>query len=161
MDYFSFEIGDQKVGYYEEEDDGSVFYCNALMEMEGEKYENPFWVKYEGTRILAYKFGDGDFIDLDQPAGVYPSAALNILVRGMADGETRTFTSFNEGKGEVVGQGTVTRSGERIEETLDDKPWRYVVLNDAGNIVEYGWGGNALSRKVGSLAEAKADTAFA
>ena len=42
MRYYTFEIDGTKVGYFEIEDVDGVLYQNAYIEMDGDKFENPF-----------------------------------------------------------------------------------------------------------------------
>ena len=41
MNYYTFEIDDKKVGYFEYEDKDGVLYQNARIMVDGEKLENP------------------------------------------------------------------------------------------------------------------------
>jgi len=159
MRYFNFEIDNQKCGYYEQSDDGAEFYCNAVMVMNGDAFENPFWIRYEDRRVTAYRFEDGDYIPFDQPEGVYPTSAFSLLLRLMGDRDELTYTAFHEGRGEIAGEVTLRRNGDRIEEFAGDEPARYAVMN-GDEVIEYGWGGAARSVRVNSLEEAKAGTVF-
>lgn len=160
MEYYTFEIDGEKVGYYEESDDGSTFYCNAIMEMDGQQFENPFCVKYEGDQVVAYKFDDVGYIDFDQEQGVYPTSALNILVKKMHGKDKLEYVRYHESREEVIGPAKLVREGSRITEIIDGKAGRYLVLDD-DKVVEYGWGGTAKSKIVNSLEEAKRGTVFA
>lgn len=159
MDYFTFEIDGQKVGYYEESDGGSEYYMNAFISMDGQLFENPFWIKYDGLKVSAYKYGDVDYIQFDQAEGVYPSSALMILARSLKDGEQLDYQSFHEGRGEVIGPAKLVREGNRITEMVAGKPGRYVVLKD-GKPIEYGWGGTAKSSRVEDQEAAIKNTPF-
>jgi hypothetical protein len=155
MDYFTFEIDGKKVGYYEEEHKNGVIYSNALFVMEGQQYENTFRIKHQDGKISAYKLGDEAWIDFRQPADVYPTSAIILVLAQMQGKDTFTYTQFHEGDGKPTGKAIMTRNGNRIVETVDGKARRHVVLVD-GKVVEYGWGGTAISKRVTSLAEAKA-----
>ena len=152
MDYFTFEIDGKKCGYYEESDEGGVLYANATMEMQGEKFSNPFWVKYEGDKVLAYKFADGEYIDFKEAENVYPSSATRLLLRKMNEQkkDILAYTFFNEGEGKAGAKITLKRNGKRIEEYTGDKIGRYFVFAD-DKIVEYCWSGSAKSKRVASL----------
>lgn len=155
MDYFTFEIDGKKAGYYEEEQKDGIIYSNALLVIEGNQYENTFRIKHQDGKISAYKIGDEAWIDFNQPAGVYPTSAILLVLAQMQGKDTFTYTQFHEGDGIPKGKAVMTRNGNRIVETVDGKAGRHVVLVD-GKVIEYGWGGTAISKRVATLAEAKA-----
>ena len=121
MDYFTFEIDGKKVGYYEEHDDGSVLYMNAYLELDGETFENAFWVRYHGTRVLEYKFADRDFVQFQQPDDVYPTSAFALVIRKLGEGDELTYRKFHEGRGEVMGAVQVKRNGNTVTEFVAGK----------------------------------------
>lgn len=159
MEYYTFEVNAEKVGYYEQSNEDGIFYSKALMVIDGEELVNPFWVKYRDGRVLEIKFGASVWINFDQPEGVYPSSAVNLLLEKLEGRESFSYQSYDEGSGEVGGELVLRTNGDRIEEYSGDHLIRYFVQKD-GNIVEYGWGGSAKSVLVGSLEEAKVGTAF-
>lgn len=161
--YYTFEIDGAKVGYFVITHVGNEMRSNAVMEIGGERYENPFGIRYgDGDTIEAYRFGDGDWIAFEGfEADVYPSSALDSVIKGLADGHERTYRMLIEGTGEVKEAViTVKRDGDTItEHHADGTIGRHVVL-DGDVAVEYGWGGTAKSVRVDSLKEAKAGTPF-
>ena len=153
--YFTFEIDGERVGYYEEsESDGEVV-SNARMVIEGEAYENPFGIRHRDGRVTAYRFGDSDWIDFDEAEDVFPTSALPLLVsRALATGELR-YVQFLEGEGRV-GEEARLEAGEDgvIQESVAGRLGRRVVVGDDGIVIEYGWGGTAISRRCASREDA-------
>jgi len=159
MEYYTFEINNEKVGYYEQNDKNDIFYAKAYMLIDGEKIENPFWVKHQDGAILEIKFGTQDWTIFDQPENVYPSSATNLLLQELTHQKFFSYQSYSESKGKIVGELILKRNSNRIEEYDGERLIRYFIQKE-GIVVEYGWGGEAKSVRVGSLAEATAGTAF-
>ncbi len=159
MEYFSFEIDGKKVGYYVQQDLNGTFFCNAWMEMGGERFENPFWVRHQDGKILAYKFGDGEYIDFKYAEGVYPTSAFYLLVIWMGEKQEFRYKVLNEGQGKITGEALLKREGMRVQEFIGDQPGRYLILKQ-GKVQEFGWGGSATSIRVASEEEARKDTPF-
>jgi hypothetical protein len=161
MDFFTFEIDGEKVGYYEEENKDGIIYSNARLILDGNLYENVFRLKHADGKVIAYALGKEEAegkiacIDLKQPPGHYPSSAILLVMEAMKGKDTFTYTMFHEGKAQPVGEAVLKRKGNRIVETVNGKPHRYFVVQDE-QIIEYGWGGTARSKRVATLAEAKA-----
>ena len=162
MDYYSFEIDGKKCGYFQIENKGGIIASNAFIEMDNEKFENPFWVKYVGEKIIEYKFGDSEkWESLESfPANTYPSSALELLVGRLKDGESLTYDMLSEGDKKVKKDVKLIRKGAQVDEIIEGKIKRYVVLGDKGKIIEYGWGGTAKSKLVSNREEAVQDTNF-
>ncbi|MDJ0752960.1 MAG: hypothetical protein QNJ45_05545 [Ardenticatenaceae bacterium] len=159
MKYFTFEIDGQKVGYYEERDEEGIIFCNAHLVINGQLEENPFWIKYNDALVLAYKVGNGEWVDFDQPPDVYPGSAIKVILKKMGSRKTMTYQHFHERSGQVTANMTLIRRGNRVEEYSGEDLKRYFVL-EAGQIIEYGWGGTAKSVLVRNLEEAKIGTPF-
>jgi len=157
--YYTFEIEGKKVGYYEEKDEDGVLYCNARMEMNGEKFENPFWIKHDMGNISAYKLGDGDYIEFKEKEGVFPSSAISLILSKVKPGTMLTYQIFNEGEGKVTGTATLEMTGNKIEEKMNGKLKRYFIMEN-GKVKTYCWGGTALSHKVLNKEEATKGTAW-
>ncbi len=149
MDYYSFEIAGNKVGYYEQSNEHGILYSNARFSMGGEAMENPFWIKHAQGKVIAYAIEDGAYQAFNQDADVYPSSAINLLLTELADGATKTYRQFNEGAAAIKGTAVLTRNGNKIEEHVDGKLTRYFILAD-GEVVTYCWGAGVFSHKVAS-----------
>ena len=161
MDYYSFIIDGEKVGYYEVEDRDGILYQNAFMTMNGDSFENPFWVKHQNGKITAYRFGDEDWVNLSTfPANTYPTSAFELLAKRLADGEVFEHGRINEGKGIVTGTARLERKGNTVRELVDGKSGRYLMLDESNAVTEYGWGGSAKSVKVANKTEALEGTTF-
>lgn len=159
MHYYTFEIDGKKVGYYEEKDDKGVFYSNARMEIGGEVMENPFWIKHENGQVLAYKFGESDFIEFKQESNVFPSSSIPLLLASLKSGEVFTYRSFHEGAGKVEGAATLTKTENKIEEMVNGSLTRYFIMEN-GKVLTYCWGGTAFSHKVSTKEEALIGTVW-
>lgn len=156
MEHYTFEIDGRHVGYLEVNNDGEVHYSRAVIRNGDTTSDNPFWIRYDSDRILAYRHGESDWIDLDGPS-LYPSAALPLVASRLADGESVTFQLLIEDTGASGATVELHRAGNQVDEIVDGEPWRHVVL-DGDRIIEFGWGAGAVSRLVGSRAEAVAGT---
>jgi len=157
MNYYTFEIDGEKVGFFEYEDNQGVLYQKASMQIDGQCLEFPFWVKHDGKDILAYKSGDQEFVSLSQEENAIPSSALLLFVNDLEKSPNRSFELINEGTGELVGTVTFTREGNKIQSLVNGVNDNYFVL--AGEkIIEFGWGGGAISRWVSTREEAVAGT---
>lgn len=159
MNYYTFEIDDKKVGYFEYEDKDGVLYQNARIMMGGEKLENPFWVKHHGCDIVAYKCGDGDYVELPVNDNAVPSAALMLFAWHMAESEKWRFPLINEGTGAVIGEASFVCEGEKVQVLMDGKPINYFIIHD-DRIIEFGWGGTVRSRYMPTREEAVSGTGW-
>ncbi len=160
MDYFTFEIEGRPTGYYQEHDADGVLFAKASFLADGLVQEKAFWVRYQNVRVLAYRFGSGEWFAFDHGPDVFPTAALPLLVRSMADEAEVRYRRFDEESQALLGGvATLVRRGDTIREFIDGRPARHVLLRD-GCIVEYGWGGAAVSRRVASREDAVRGTRF-
>ncbi len=161
MDYYSFIIDEKKVGYYETEIKGGIYYQNALLVMQGNQVQSEFWVKLVDNKMVSFKYDDSDWVEITKfPENSYPTCALTLLAKEIKDGATLEYQQINEGKNEVTGKAQLKRTGKKVEETVNGKVSRYLIYNDNNEIVEFGWGGTAKSVKVKDKASATLDTAF-
>ncbi|SHI55291.1 hypothetical protein SAMN02745181_0372 [Rubritalea squalenifaciens DSM 18772] len=160
MNYYSFEIDGVKVGYFEYEDRDGILYQRACLAVNGERQEFPFWVKYLGTTISAYKSGNGDYVSLPGDSEAVPSSALMLFLDKICTGDDLRLPVINEGSGEISGEASFIREGDKIQVLLDGKPDKHFILQ-GGRIVEFGWGGQAVSRLMPSKEAAVTGTAWA
>lgn len=166
MRYYTFEIEDEKVGYYEEDDSGGVLYACAYMSLDHGEIVNPFWVKHDDGKITAYKCGDGEYQDFDEQhneqGNVYPSSAVPfLLLQQLNDGDTLDYYSFHEAEGAIEALATLTRTGDKITETIDGEEQRFFILDSESTSVKtYNWGGAAFSHRVATKEEATRGTAW-
>jgi hypothetical protein len=162
MDYYTFEIDGKNCGYYTADDAEGVFSSNAYIEMQGEKFENPFWIKHNGLVITHFRFGDNvEWIPISKyPEGTFPSSALDLLIKRTKDGAVFKYDQLNEGSGKITKDVQLIRNGNRIEEMINGKVHRYVVIDKNEKIIEYGWGGTAVSKLTTGRDEAIKGTVF-
>ncbi len=154
MNYYTFEIDGSKVGYFEYEDKDGILYQKACMSINGEHHESPFWVKHRGTTVHAYKSGCGEYIDLPSESEAVPSSALMLFLASLPDSG---ISVINEGSGEIAGEANFVCVGEKIQVVVNGEPDNYFIL-DGTRIVEFGWGGTAVSRYVPTREAAVAGT---
>ena len=156
--FYDFKIEDTNAGYFEIKDDGSEIYMMAKFKMGDEIYENPFWLKYTGDRVTAYKTGQGDWVDFTTfDEDHYPSSAYPLFLSRVKD--ELEYIGVNEGKEEVSGRRTLKRDGDEILELQDGKVGRKFRMKD-GIPIEINWNG-PVSHLKSSLIEAKAGSPLA
>ncbi len=163
MDYYTFEIDGKKCGYMECEDKDGVYYTNAFIEMDGEKFENPFWIRCKDDSVIEFKFGDTPIWKQisNYPKNTFPTSALEILVRRLKDGDVLKYNMISEGDDKIQNDIILTRIGNKIQESDNGgNNLRYVIINDKGAVIEYGWGGTAKSIIVSGRDEAIKNTKF-
>jgi hypothetical protein len=61
MDYFTFEMDGRPIGYYREHDADGVLFAKASFMIDDLLQEKAFWVRYQHVRVLAYRFGSGEW----------------------------------------------------------------------------------------------------
>ena len=158
QEFYDFRFGDQNAGYFEISDDGSTICMKAVFQMEGERYENPFRVRYERERVLAFKTGDGDWVEMGRyPADHFPTSAFPLLLRRLQD--KLEYQAIEEGTGNVLGKTVLERVEDTVTETRDGKVVRRFVLRDEKPI-EIEWGGGAVSHIAESYKDAVKDSPF-
>jgi hypothetical protein len=152
MQYYDFTIDGDRVGYFEIEQRPGVLYMNARFLIEGEKRENPFWIRHVDERPREVKAGESKWQRV--PDGTYPTSAYPFVLRA---GLSR-YRAFVEGTGhfedrELRSEGglLVEYSGERVTRKFGMQ----------GDLITYiCWGGSAESRLVDSKSEAVRGTVF-
>jgi hypothetical protein len=134
---YDFRIGDRDVGDFVAEDDGVEIRQWVCFETEdGGRYENRYAVRYTGRRVLAYRIGDGDWVDCSSlPEHHYPTAAYPVLIRA----GVREYAAIDEETG-AVRRRTLEHAHDRVVERQGDAVVRVFRL-DEGRIVRIDWGG--------------------
>lgn len=152
MQYYDFTIDGDRVGYFEIEERPGVLYLNARMLIEGEKQENPFWVRHVDERPIDVRVGGSQWHRV--PRGSYPTAAYPfVLRRGIS-----RYTAFIEGSLELEERELRSEAGLVVERSRERIVRRFGVR---GQLITYiCWGGTAESRLVGARSEAVRGTAF-
>lgn len=156
--YYSFAIGGIGVGWFEIADDGEEIRMCATFEMGGERYDNPFALRYDGDRVLAWRAGGDDWTDNPEPERLYPSCAYPLLVPLVV--EALRYDQVVEGSGEIVAGVVLQRAGDQVTESKLGVPARRFWFDHAGTIVRIDWGG-ALSELRDGPDAAKAGSPFA
>ena len=154
MNYYTFEIDNSKVGYFEYEDKDGILYQKACMTIDGEMREFPFWVKHQGRVVHAYKSGSSEYVELPPESDAVPSSALMLFLDDLPE---TSIPVINEGSGEITGEARFVRMGEKIQVMVNGEPDNYFIM-DGSRIVEFGWGGTAVSRYVSTREAAVAGT---
>jgi hypothetical protein len=134
---YDFCIGGRDVGDFVSEDDGAELRQWVRFEPEeGGRFENRYAVRYAEGRPLAYRVGDGDWVDLSElPDDHYPTAAYPLLLRH----GVRAYAAIDEGTGEVRSR-TLERRGDRVVEREGAETVRAFTLR-GGLVVAIDWGG--------------------
>ena len=151
--YYTFTLDGRHIGYYLIEESADRIYENAIFRVDGERIENPFALKLDGGRIVAYRRGEGEWQPMPDEARLYPGSAYPLLVPHV-EGEFH-FTELNEADG-ARRPATLRREGDVVTESVAGRVTRRFWLAE-GEIVRIDWGG-ALSELCPSLAEARGDS---
>jgi hypothetical protein len=134
---YDFRVGSRPAGWFVAEDDGAELRQSVSFETDdGERYEQRYAVRYHGSRVLAYRLGDADWVDCSAlPDDHYPTAAYPLVIRHGLD----RYVAIDE---ETGGQSprTLDRAGERVIERQGDAVVRTFELRD-DVIVGIDWGG--------------------
>lgn len=135
--FYDFRIGARTAGSFVIEDDGSELRQAVSFETEaGERYENRHDVRYAGHRALAYRVGDGDWVDCSGlPADHYPTAAYPLLIRH----ELTEYIAIDEDTGTAAPR-TLELYGDLVVEREAGRTTRTFEVRD-GTIVRIDWGG--------------------
>jgi hypothetical protein len=135
--HYDFRIGTRTVGAFVIEDDGSEIRQRISFETDdGGRYENRYGVRYDGSRVLAYRVGDGDWVDTSAlPVDHYPTAAYPLLIRHDVD----AYVAIDEETGKLTPR-TLERDGDRVIEREAETAVRSFQLRD-DTIVAIDWGG--------------------
>ena len=155
--YYDFRINQKNLGYFEIRFQKDQIYQNVKFHDAAEVYENPFYLKLEAGKIVAFKKGDRDWIPLEKyGANYFPSSAYPLLLGQVSD--RFEYFQINEESGEAEGRVVLEKSGSIINEFRERKLIRsFVMENDFP--VEINWGG-AVSKIKKSFAEAIAGSPF-
>lgn len=159
MQYYTFELGGENVGYFEISQAADAIVQKAQFRMGDDEIINIFYLKLSAGQVTAFKYQDeGEWIDMEQyeddwlPTSAYP------LVIERAN-PTYTYQSIYEGTGEHLAEVVVTRDGDCITETENGNVSRRFWLSN-GLVTKIDWGG-PISRLVGSKEEAVAGSPYA
>ena len=137
--FYDFAFADKNAGYFEIRQDKGMIYQNAKFQMGEVTYENPFSLKIEGNRVLAYKMGDGDWVDFTgYPEDNYPESAYPLLLPRVK--EELSYFAVSEKDGTIMGRTVLKRTEDLIEETRDGKIVRTFRMKN-GVPIEINWGG--------------------
>ena len=139
--FYDFRFGEQPAGCFEITDDGNEIRMNAVFVMKGERYENPFALRYIGDRVTSYRTGDGPWMTV--PPDCHPTSAYPLLVPRVRD--RLVYTAIREGDGSNLGETVLDRDGDTVTETRDGRVVRVFRLDGQGAIVAIDWGGGATS----------------
>jgi hypothetical protein len=135
--HYDFRQGSRRVGSFVIEDDGAELHQWVTFETDdGERYENRYAVRYDGSRVLAYRVGDGEWIDCSAlPVDHYPTAAYPLLIRH----DVTAYVAIDEETGKATPR-TLVRSGDHVVERQAGTAVRTFELRE-GTIVRIDWGG--------------------
>lgn len=139
--FYDFRFGEQPAGCFEITDDGNEIRMNAVFVMEGERYENPFALRYAGDRVTAYQTGDGPWTAV--PPDCHPTSAYPLLVPRVRD--RLVYRAIREGDGSDLGETLLVRDGDTVTETRGGTVVRVFGLDGQGGIIAIDWGGGATS----------------
>jgi hypothetical protein len=136
-DAYDFRIGSRLAGSFVAEDDGAELRQSVAFDTDdGERYENRYAVRYHGRRVLAYRVGDGEWVDCSaMPEDHYPTAAYPLLIRHGLD----RYIAIDEETGQASPR-ELRRAGARVIERQAGAVVRTFELRD-DVIVSIDWGG--------------------
>lgn len=150
--HYNFVMNDENAGYFTIVRTDDIIEMNAIFQMDGQMYENPFSLQLTDNDVVAYRVGDGAWIPVQNPASTgYPTSAYPILIDRA--NPQYTYSAIHEGSGEVLGETDLKRDGDVITETRAGKIIRTFVM-DGSIPVTIHWGG-AVSHLKDSEEEAK------
>jgi hypothetical protein len=134
---YDFRIGERLAGSYILEDDGSELRQYTTFETDdGARYENRHEVRYRGNRALAYRTGDGAWVDISSsPADHFPTAAFPLVIRSGLS----AYVAIDEESG-ATSQRTMERAGGRLVEREGERVARQFE-EQSGRITWIDWGG--------------------
>ena len=155
--YYTFAFGGDNAGWFEITDDGIELRMCATFELDGERYDNPFAVRYVEDRVLAWRVGAESWVENPAPARLYPSAAWPLLLARLD--RHLVYDQVVEGSGEEVPGVALARDGDQVVECLGGATRRRFWLR-GDEVVRIDWGGPVSELKPG-LSEARAGSPFA
>ncbi len=152
MRYYDFSIDGRRVGYVEVEETLDQIYMNARMVLEGERHENPFWIRILAGRPTEVRRGEREWQAV--PVGTYPTSAYLLVLRaGLSK-----YRAFDEGSA-MVEDREMRNEDDLLVEYVGTKVCRAFRIED-GDVVYISWGGAAESRLCASRTEAVRGTPF-
>lgn len=135
---YDFRIGERLAGTFVLEDDGTQLRQYTTFETDdGEQYESRHEVQYRATRVVAYRTGGGDWVDIASlPPDHFPTAAFPLVVR---HGLT-SYEAIDEETGETSHR-VVEREGSLIIERDGERVVTRRFEERFGRITWIDWGG--------------------
>jgi hypothetical protein len=135
--HYDFRIGSRLAGSFVAEDDGAELrQWIAFDAGDATRYENRYAIRYRGRRVLAYRVGDGDWVDCSaMPEDHFPTAAYPLLIRHGID----RYVAIDEETGQTTPR-TLRRTGDRVIERQTGRVVRTFELRD-DVIAGIDWGG--------------------
>jgi hypothetical protein len=149
--FYDFRINEKNLGFFEIKFEKDQIYQNVKFQDGNDVYENPFYLKLDSGKLVAFKKAAGDWV-LIQRYGEnhFPSSAYPILLGQIVD--RLQYYQINEGNEEVEGITILEKSGSIINEYRQKKLMRSFKMEN-GLPVEINWG-EAISRIKKTFAEA-------
>ena len=137
--FYDFRFGAENAGYYTVIEDGDTFHMDVVFENGGTVCRTPFSFRHDGSRVLAYRIGEGEWTTrgLDSP-NHFPTSAYPLLLRSM--GEELTYIAVMEGVGSILGETLLMRRGNLVYEIHDGAVVREFELRD-GVPIRINWVG--------------------
>jgi hypothetical protein len=134
---YDLRIGPRAAGWFVAEDDGAELRQSVSFDTdEGERYEERYAVRYDGSRVLAYRVGDAERVDCATlPDDHYPTAAYPLLIRHGVE----RYVAIDEQTGQTSPR-TLDRAGGQVIERLGEAVVRAFELRD-DVIASIDWGG--------------------
>ena len=138
--FYTFCFGKTNHGYYYLRQQENLLFSEAKFRTGDELYTNTFELKYHGDDVLAYKYGDGAWVDFtSQPAHHFPTSAYPLLLP-KAFAQPYVYTAIAEEDGAVLGRTTLRFENNDIIETRKGKMVRRFTL-EKDLPVTIDWGG--------------------
>ena len=157
--YYTFELGDQNVGYFEITEEPNTIYQKAQFRMGDDEILNIFHLKLDDGNLTAFKYqDDGEWVEMSQyDDDCFPGSAYPLLIEKA--NPTFRYQAIYEGSAEITGEMIATRDEGHVIETENGETRRQFWVSD-GQVTQIDWGG-PISRLVGSKEEAVAGSSYA
>jgi hypothetical protein len=155
--WYDFRFAGERAGWFELHESPGELSENAVFQMDGKVWENPFGVRHAGGRVTAYRCTPDTWIAAPAGGDRYPTSAFPLLVPRVRD--RVAYTEINEGTG-AEQPAEMVRTGDVVETRTGGKVATRFHLDPDGTIRSIEWGGGATSTLVAGEAEAKAGLPF-
>ena len=136
--FYDFRINEKNLGYFEIRFEKNQIYQNVKFQDGDEVYENPFYLKLDSGKLVAFKKADRDWVPTQRYGeNHFPSSAYPILLAQVT--QRLEYFQINEASEEVEGIVILERTGTVINEYHNQELRRgllFAILKQAGLSIE-------------------------